>query len=141
MRSLHALLGLLAKRSMLNQQALVIAPRRARSLALRDLLLCALAISAMSVSNSVDGGLLDTAATLIVAVFVGQVSFGTLMRMLSYRAGWLDGRIAMISSLAEAQRRGIDAETWFELELARDLSIMGVESQRQQRSGGSHDDL
>ena len=38
----------------------------------------------------------------------------------AYRAGWLDGRIAMLASMGEAQRRGMSEAEWLVAEMERD---------------------
>lgn len=133
----------LAKRSRRNEQTLVDEPRRARRLMLRDLALFVIVIAATWIDDTATGWL-DLVALLIVGVYVGWGAFQTTRKMLAYRSGWLDGRAALIHSLAEARRRGLDGETWVELELARDISVMGIELRSPPPPpppDGSHDDI
>ncbi len=53
----------------------------------------------------------------VQTVYLGRV----LRRRLAYRWGWLEGRHAMIRSLVEAQRRGMDLDDWAVAEAERDL--------------------
>lgn len=41
-------------------------------------------------------------------------------RRTRYSAGWIDGRLALLQSMAEAQRRGISLADWLAAEAERD---------------------
>jgi hypothetical protein len=51
------------------------------------------------------------------AALAAGVPYGT---HLAYRAGWLEGRIAMMLSMAEAQKRGMTSGEWLAGEAERD---------------------
>lgn len=109
---------------------------------LRDLALFVFVITASVLDDSLpQDSLLDTAALIVVALYIGFGAFQTTRKMSAYRSGWLDGRMALLSSMREAQHRGMSIEEWADAELARDLSIMGVVPQKPPPPDGSHDDI
>lgn len=85
-------------------------------------------------------GPLATLAWMVVAIFVGMGALALTRRMMAYRSGWINGRRQMISSLIEAERRGIDQSEWLEGEIARDFATLGI-FPRSEGPDGSHDDL
>lgn len=136
---MHDALDPLARRAVRNERAFVDEPQRARWLVLRDFALFVAVLVATFVDDSLTGWR-DVAAMMFVAVYVGYGAFQTTRKMSAYRSGWLDGRRAIVSSLSEAQRRGLSADEWAALELARDFSVLGIDL-RPPPPDGSHDDL
>lgn len=60
-----------------------------------------------------------------IAALAGWGISGGLRRKQAYRNGWLEGRFQMVSSLAEAQRRGFSPDEWAMRELERDTAVLG----------------
>jgi hypothetical protein len=71
-------------------------------------------------------GPLAIIATLAIALELGRVGIVGLRRAEAYRSGWLDGRSAMLSSLAEAHRRGLTVQEWVQGEMERQMSVLGI---------------
>jgi hypothetical protein len=63
----------------------------------------------------------------LIGLQIGRASIGGIRRASAYRAGWLNGRSAMVHALAEAQRRGMTPSEWLSGELARDYAVLGID--------------
>lgn len=109
-----------------NNEALVREPHRARRMFLVDLVWFVVALAAM-VLYGMDS-LVPTWATmllgLVVGWFVGRGVMARTFRSMTYRSGWLDGRMTMVSTLEESARRGISPDDWLASEYERDVAIM-----------------
>lgn len=57
---------------------------------------------------------------LTIVVVIANVGMTMIARRRAYRAGWLDGRIAMVLSMNEAMRRGMGLVEWLQAEAERD---------------------
>lgn len=116
----------LVERSRRHERTLVDDHRGARRLMRREFALFLIVLSALFWREQSDGGWLDVAGALLVALFVGWGALAGTRRALSYRNGWLDGRAQMVGALTEAVHRGIPATDWLRGELERDYSVLGV---------------
>jgi hypothetical protein len=110
-------------RQMANERSRVKDPRRARRVMITDAVLAVLAFAAL-ITAGLQGPWVGL-ARMTLGVFVGASLFAATRRALSYRSGWLDGRVAMMVSMQEAQLRGMSAEEWLEGEMQRDFVMMG----------------
>lgn len=110
-----------------DEEAWVADHRRARKLVLRTYLWMALVLAAIVVRVWLaPGSWYDAAAGLFLGGWAGTGATTTVRRGLGYRSGWLKGRSALVASLGEAHRRGMDANDWLSLELARDYGVLGL---------------
>lgn len=138
---LDELMTPLVKRSQKRERSFVDAPQRARRLMLRDAILAVLALAVVMTHDLADSWL----GTLLSIIFGGLVGVGLMSatrRAMSYRSGWLDGRMAFVNSLSEAMRRDMTPDEWLAAELARDYAVMGFPAQPPPPdNGGAHDDL
>jgi hypothetical protein len=73
------------------------------------------------------GTWLGVLAAVVVGLQIGRAGIAGLRRAQAYRSGWLAGRVAFVSAMAEAQRRGMRPSDWLAAELARDYAVMGLD--------------
>jgi hypothetical protein len=66
-------------------------------------------------------------ATIALGIIIGWNVLGaTIGRIMTYRNGWVDGRLAMAATLTEAARRGMSPAEWLASEMARTVAVFGV---------------
>lgn len=65
---------------------------------------------------------LGITATLVLTGCAGGFVATGLRARLAYRRGWYNGRDAMIESLREASRRGLNTYEWLRGEMERDIN-------------------
>ena len=84
------------------------------------------AMLALQLSSSI---VVTMASSLLVGLQVGRAGIVSMRRASAFRTGWLDGRVAFVHAMAEAQRRGMTPQEWLEAELVRDYATLGVEAE------------
>lgn len=72
------------------------------------------------------GGWVHGVIGTLVGAYLGFSALSGMARARAYRNGWLDGRRAMVGSMAEAQRRGLSMYEWAEREAERDAATLGL---------------
>lgn len=98
--------------------------RRHYTRALVGLVVCFIVWGYYAFSDS--DGILRVLAGIAVGWMVGRGVLSLLLRRMSYRSGWLDGRMQMVRSLNEAMRRDMTLDEWLRGEYARDNAVLGL---------------
>lgn len=70
---------------------------------------------------------------------IGVTALGRYRQARAYWSGWLGGRSAMVSSLAEAGRREMDMHDWLSAEISRDLALIGAKGNKNDDKGDPRD--
>jgi hypothetical protein len=109
-----------------DEEAWVADHARARRITARAAVWFLLVLAATASKLWLPEGPWQAAGALLLGGWAGAGCTSAIRRGLGYRSGWLDGRGAMLASLAEAHRRGMAADEWAALELSRDCAVMGV---------------
>lgn len=91
-----------------------------------ELALFVVTLAAMLGVQLLDPGPLTVACSILVGLQVGRVGLLSARRALAYRSGWMDGRAAMVQSMAEAMRRRMDLNEWLAGEAERDMATLGI---------------
>jgi hypothetical protein len=81
---------------------------------------------------------------LTICLVVAGLLFVRRYRRAHYSTGWLDGRLALLLSMQEAQQRGIPVDEWVKAEARRDAAnhdipglLAAIErSEREERERG-----
>jgi hypothetical protein len=114
-----------AKRAISDEKAYVANPRRLRGLLRWDIGTFIVVIAMVILRSWTHSGtFLDLAAMWVIMFVLGSCLLRRLTRARAYRNGWLDGRMQMVSSMAEAMNRGLTLEQWMDCELERDAEVM-----------------
>lgn len=87
-------------------------------------LLSLVVVCTSAVVSALDLGIWSGLARLVLAGAAGTAIAAPLGRRLAYRHGYMEGRIALLRSMAEAQHRGMSARQWVEAEAERDVAVM-----------------
>jgi hypothetical protein len=104
---------------------LVQSPSRWRLYVARDLSLFVITLGAWIIWPHVFGTWLGVVCGIAVGLQLGRTALLGVRRQMTYRAGWVHGRGAMIASLTEALRRGMTMDEWVSREAVRDLAMIG----------------
>jgi len=103
--------------------------RRLRWISVGELALFGLTVIALVGVQALAPGWTTLACSLLVGLQVGRLGLISARRAMSYRSGWLDGRVAFVSAMSEAQRRGMSPGDWLAAELARDYAVLGIDAE------------
>lgn len=71
-------------------------------------------------------GLLRTAGSATIGAYIALVGMGYSKRLRAYKAGWIEGRRAMIQAFIETSRRGMTINDWLAAQAEQDAALMGV---------------
>lgn len=141
-----SLLDKIVRRSLDNERSLVDDPPHARRLVTREVVLFVVVMACLVGRDWLQD--VSVVAYLVSGVIVGMCcgmgALAGIRRAQSYRSGWLAGRTTMITSMLEAQRRGMSITEWLDGEFARDAHVLGLHVHRDEPPpppDGSHDDL
>jgi hypothetical protein len=114
----------LVDRSIKDEAALVDDPRRARRVFYWMLVWLVVGFGVIFVLAPRTNSVLSLLAVLACSAMVGRSTLITLRRMQAYRNGWIEGRIGLLNSMREAERRGMSLEEWEQLEAERVARVM-----------------
>lgn len=101
-------------------------PRAGLGLALHAVATFVVGLSALVAIQLPDHPRLHLPASIVIGGLVGWTAQGRHRRARAYWGGWIKGRTAMVASLHEAERRGMNLHDWLTAEFQRDRAIIGL---------------